>query len=118
MVSRREFNLPAVGKNLQDHVSVILMYRRQNPSPFLLNMRADRIGFDFIKTYLTGRGVSGDVPAVSSRFSGAGRATLAGRATAVHGGAAGCVAISEAIQGTVCRRFRDAGSGYTAGKPR
>ena len=55
-------SLPAVGKNLQDHVSVILMYRRKNPGPFLRNMRADRIGFDFIKTYLTGRGFSGDVP--------------------------------------------------------
>lgn len=55
-------NLPAVGKNLQDHVSVILMYRRKTPGPFLRNMRADRIGFDFAKTYLTGRGFSGDVP--------------------------------------------------------
>jgi 4-pyridoxate dehydrogenase len=35
--------LPGVGKNLQDHVSVILMYRRREQSPFLRNMRADRI---------------------------------------------------------------------------
>ncbi|MER8423425.1 choline dehydrogenase [Mesorhizobium sp. M1403] len=55
-------NLPGVGKNLQDHVSVILMYRRRTPGPFLRNMRADRIGFDFLKTYLTGRGFSADVP--------------------------------------------------------
>lgn len=55
-------NLPAVGKNLQDHVSVILMYRRRGTGPFLHNMRADRIGLDFAKTYLTGRGFSGDVP--------------------------------------------------------
>lgn len=54
--------LPAVGKNLQDHVSVILMYRRRTPGPFLHKMRADRIGLDFAKTYLTGRGFSGDVP--------------------------------------------------------
>lgn len=54
--------LPAVGKNLQDHVSVILMYRRREPGPFLRNMRADRIGLDFAKTYLTGKGFSGDVP--------------------------------------------------------
>jgi 4-pyridoxate dehydrogenase len=53
---------PAVGKNLQDHVSVILMYRRKQPGPFLKMMRADRIGLDFAKTYLTGRGFSGDVP--------------------------------------------------------
>ncbi len=55
-------DLPAVGKNLQDHVSVILMYRRKEPGPFLKMMRADRIGLDFVKTYLTGRGFSGDVP--------------------------------------------------------
>jgi 4-pyridoxate dehydrogenase len=54
--------LPAVGKNLQDHVSVILMYRRRTPGPFLRKMRADRIGLDFAKTYLTGKGFSGDVP--------------------------------------------------------
>ena len=35
--------LPGVGKNLQDHASVILMYRRKEPSPFLRAMRADRI---------------------------------------------------------------------------
>jgi len=55
-------HLPAVGKNLQDHVSVILMYRRREPGPFLHKMRADRIGLDFLKTYLTGRGFAADVP--------------------------------------------------------
>ncbi|MCZ4351969.1 choline dehydrogenase [Roseovarius aestuarii] len=54
--------LPSVGKNLQDHVSVIVMYKRREPGPFLKKMRADRIGLDFIKTYLTGRGFSADVP--------------------------------------------------------
>nr|WP_019172885.1 GMC family oxidoreductase N-terminal domain-containing protein [Pseudaminobacter salicylatoxidans] len=53
---------PQVGKNLQDHVSVILMYRRRQPGPFHRMMRADRIGLDFVKTYLTGSGFSGDVP--------------------------------------------------------
>ncbi|MDZ5696553.1 choline dehydrogenase [Chelativorans sp. M5D2P16] len=55
-------DLPAVGKNLQDHVSVILMYRRKRPGPFFEMMRADRIGLDFTRTYLTGQGFSGDVP--------------------------------------------------------
>jgi 4-pyridoxate dehydrogenase len=55
-------DLPQVGKNLQDHVSVILMYRRKHPGPFLNMMRADRIGFDFVKTYFSGNGFSGDVP--------------------------------------------------------
>jgi 4-pyridoxate dehydrogenase len=55
-------DLPAVGANLQDHVSVILMYRRKKPGPFHRMMRADRIALDFAKTYLTGTGFSGDVP--------------------------------------------------------
>jgi 4-pyridoxate dehydrogenase len=53
---------PQVGENLQDHVSVILMYRRLNEGPFRRMMRADRIALDFAKTYLTGKGFSGDVP--------------------------------------------------------
>ena len=55
-------DLPGVGKNLQDHVSVILMYRRKTPGPFHRMMRADRIAADFARTYLTGKGFSGDVP--------------------------------------------------------
>jgi 4-pyridoxate dehydrogenase len=54
--------LPQVGKNLQDHVSVILMYRRKTPGPFFRMMRFDRIALDFARTYLTGSGFSGDVP--------------------------------------------------------
>lgn len=53
---------PQVGQNLQDHVSVILMYRRKTPGPFYRMMRADRIGIDFMKTYLLGSGFSADVP--------------------------------------------------------
>jgi 4-pyridoxate dehydrogenase len=59
---------PGVGKNLQDHVSVIVMYRRSQPGPFRRMMRADRIGLDFARTYLTGRGFSGDVPGGSVGF--------------------------------------------------
>ncbi len=55
-------DMPAVGANLHDHVSVILMYRRKTPGPFHRMMRADRIAVDFAKTYLTGKGFSGDVP--------------------------------------------------------
>ena len=54
--------LPAVGKNLSDHVSVILMFRRRTPGPFHRMMRADRIALDMARTYLTGNGFSGDVP--------------------------------------------------------
>lgn len=60
--------LPEVGKNLQDHVSVILMYKRRKPGPFHRMMRLDRIGLDFLGTFLTGRGFSADVPGGAVAF--------------------------------------------------
>jgi 4-pyridoxate dehydrogenase len=54
--------LPGVGRNLQDHVSVILMYRRREQSPFLRNMRADRIGMSLLNAYAFGRGFASDIP--------------------------------------------------------
>jgi 4-pyridoxate dehydrogenase len=54
--------LPGVGRNLQDHVSVILMYHRREPGPFLRMMRYDRIGLELAKAYLLGTGFAADVP--------------------------------------------------------
>ena len=54
--------LPGVGRNLQDHVSVILAYRRREPSPFLANMRADRIARSLASAYAFGRGFAADIP--------------------------------------------------------
>ena len=54
--------LPGVGKNLQDHVSVILMYRRREASPFIRNMRADRIALSLANAYAFGRGFASDIP--------------------------------------------------------
>jgi choline dehydrogenase/4-pyridoxate dehydrogenase len=55
-------DLPGVGDNLQDHASVILIYRRKEPSPFLRMMRADRIARAIPEAYLFGRGFASDVP--------------------------------------------------------
>jgi len=54
--------LPGVGRNLQDHASVILIYRRKHPSPFLRAMRADRIARAIPQAYLFGTGFAADVP--------------------------------------------------------
>jgi len=54
--------LPGVGANLQDHPSVMLMYRRVGPSPFLRAMRADRIAPAMAAAYLFGTGFATDVP--------------------------------------------------------
>jgi choline dehydrogenase-like flavoprotein len=55
--------LPGVGKNLQDHMSVALFYKRRSPGPLHPRMRYDRIGFELAKTYLFGRGITNDLPA-------------------------------------------------------
>ena len=60
--------LPGVGKNLQDHVSVIVMYRRSQPSPFYRNMRADRIGLSLLRAYALGSGFASDVPGGAMAF--------------------------------------------------
>jgi len=54
--------LRGVGKNLQDHVSVILIYSRRVQSPFFHNMRADRIALSLANAYALGRGFASDIP--------------------------------------------------------
>jgi len=68
--------LPGVGANLQDHVSVILMYRRATPGPFHRMMRTDRIARELARAYVFGTGFAADVPGGVTAFldSGAGLA--------------------------------------------
>ncbi len=61
-------DVPGVGRNLQDHVSTILMYHRATPSPFLHMMRADRIARELPKAYLFGKGFAADVPGGITAF--------------------------------------------------
>lgn len=60
--------LPGVGRNLQDHVSVILMYERKEPGPFHRMMRYDRIGREMARAYLFGSGFAADVPGGITAF--------------------------------------------------
>ncbi|MFO1067806.1 MAG: choline dehydrogenase [Geminicoccaceae bacterium] len=64
--------LPGVGRNLQDHVSVILLFRRREPGPFVHGMRADRIARDMARAYLFGTGMAADVPGGVTAFLNAG----------------------------------------------
>jgi choline dehydrogenase-like flavoprotein len=61
-------DLPGVGKNLQDHVSTILMYGRATPGPFHRAMRYDRIAFAMAQAYLLRSGFAGDVPGGITSF--------------------------------------------------
>jgi len=60
--------IPGVGKNLQDHVSAILMYHRKEPSPFFRMMRFDRITRELGRAYLFGTGFASDVPGGITAF--------------------------------------------------
>jgi choline dehydrogenase/4-pyridoxate dehydrogenase len=60
--------LPGVGRNLQDHVSVILMYHRKTAGPFLPMMRYDRIAPALARAYLLGTGPAADVPGGITAF--------------------------------------------------
>jgi 4-pyridoxate dehydrogenase len=55
-------DLPGVGGNLQDHMSVGLFYSRRSPGPLHRKMRYDRIGLELANTYFLGGGITNDLP--------------------------------------------------------
>jgi len=60
--------LPGVGQNLQDHLSVMIAYRRKTPGPFQKNMRLDRVLWLLAKAWFTGRGFATDLPSGVTAF--------------------------------------------------
>ena len=54
--------LKGVGRNLQDHISAGITWRRREPGPLHRTMRLDRIAIDLAKTYFRGSGLSADLP--------------------------------------------------------
>ncbi len=61
-------DLPGVGRNLQDHMSVALFYARKSPGPLHGRMRLDRIARDVANAYFFGRGVANDLPTGAIAF--------------------------------------------------
>ena len=55
-------DLPGVGKNLQDHISAGIMFRRTTPSPFVKQMRYDRAALSVLKAYFFGTGPATQFP--------------------------------------------------------
>ena len=60
--------LPGVGKNLQDHISASVEYRRRGRGPFCRNMRLDRISIELAKAALFGTGFACDLPSGWTAF--------------------------------------------------
>jgi choline dehydrogenase/4-pyridoxate dehydrogenase len=54
--------LPGVGRNLQDHISVGLSYRRTSPGPLHAKLRADRIAVELAKAWCFGSGIANEWP--------------------------------------------------------
>jgi 4-pyridoxate dehydrogenase len=51
-----------VGKNLQDHLAVLMMYARTEPSEFLGNMRLDKMALNMVRAWMFGTGPATVVP--------------------------------------------------------
>ena len=60
--------LPGVGKNLQDHISAAIAYRRTTPGPLHRSMRIDRILRELGRAYFMGEGIATDPPCGSMAF--------------------------------------------------
>ncbi len=54
--------LPGVGRNLQDHLSVLADYARREPGPFVATMRLDRALSALARAYCFGSGPASETP--------------------------------------------------------
>ena len=57
-----------VGRNLQDHISAGVLFARTTPSPFLRQMRMDRVALDIPRAYLFGKGPATTYPSGAMGF--------------------------------------------------
>jgi len=51
-----------VGRNLQDHLMINVLYQRKTPGELHRNMRFDRMAFHMLRAYLFGTGYAASVP--------------------------------------------------------
>tara|TARA_R110002096_G_scaffold53317_5_gene138629 strand:- start:1853 stop:3526 length:1674 start_codon:yes stop_codon:yes gene_type:complete len=63
-----EIPCPAVGRNLRDHLSVMLSYRRRDKGPFEAAMRYDRLALAMVKAWLGVESFASDVPTGVTAF--------------------------------------------------
>ena len=60
--------LRGVGRNLQDHLSAAVAYRRSEPGPLHAKMRLDRTLPELARAYLFGTGIASDTPSAAIAF--------------------------------------------------
>jgi choline dehydrogenase len=61
-------DLPGVGRNLQDHASVAMVYQASGPFTFDNQLRLDRMILSVIRWHLNGSGVVGSLPVGAQGF--------------------------------------------------
>jgi 4-pyridoxate dehydrogenase len=61
-------NLPGVGKNLQDHLSVDVHHARRHRGPFHAQMRLDRAAVNMVRAYVFGTGPGTVLPSALHAF--------------------------------------------------
>lgn len=57
-----------VGQTLEDHLAMILLWRRKQPDPFHLSLRADRIAVNMLRAQLFGSGPAANLPGALFAF--------------------------------------------------
>jgi 4-pyridoxate dehydrogenase len=60
--------LRGVGRNLQDHISAGIVWRRRERGPLHQKMRLDRIAIELGRAYFRGTGIAGDLPGGVTAF--------------------------------------------------
>lgn len=69
----REHDIPVVadlpvGRNLQDHLMINVLYQRKTPGELHRNMRFDRMAVNMLRAYLFGTGYAASVPSGAMAF--------------------------------------------------
>ena len=111
--------LKGVGKNLQDHVTVQLQFRRTEPAGAIHKaMRLDRIAAELAKTYFVGgRGIATDIPGGVASFARVNPGARCRRSSFCLPARRSPRALSQAVQAAVRRRLRRAYRHAASGKP-
>jgi 4-pyridoxate dehydrogenase len=65
---RTQVSLPGVGRNLRDHFTVAIEYRRRGSGPFRHHMRLDRAALSMAQAYFFGTGYATDLPSGWTAF--------------------------------------------------
>ena len=108
-----------VGQNLQDHLAVLIMFARTEPSEFRDNMRLDKMALNMMRAWMFGTGPATVVPGGLHAFIKT-RPEIGGAQHRVHvpRRAARCRAVVPGLEEALCRRLRHPAVPLASRQPR